>query len=282
MAKKKSPKSPEQALAARIAKKLGAIDGVVAVALGGSRARGRADRHSDVDLGIYYRAEAKPAIRLLRELADSLDDGTPLAVTDFGDWGPWINGGAWLTVDGTRVDWLYRELGHVVATIGECRAGRVSCDYQAGHPHGFHNHAYMGEVAYLEPLHDPTKVLAQLKALASAYPPALRKAIADRYLWEAGFTFETAEKPAKRGDVAYVTGALFRAAASLVQVVFALEGRYFVNEKGSVAEAGEMDAAPKGFAKTIEAILAAPGSTPAKLQASIERMHALYEAFGKS
>jgi hypothetical protein len=139
----------------------------------------------------------------------------------------------------------------------------------------------MGEIAHLEPLHDPTKVLAQLKTLASAYPPALRKAIEDRYLWEAGFTLETAAKPAKRGDVAYVAGALFRVAASLVQVVFAREGRYFVNEKGSVTEAGEMEAAPRGFAKTIEAVLAAPGSTPAKLQSSVERMHALYEAFAQ-
>ena len=38
-------------------------------------------------------------------------------MTAIGDWGPWINGGAWLTVAGTRVDLLYRELDKVRGVI---------------------------------------------------------------------------------------------------------------------------------------------------------------------
>jgi hypothetical protein len=44
-------------LARRIAARLGEIEGVVAVALGGSWARGEAHPGSDVDLGIRYRDE---------------------------------------------------------------------------------------------------------------------------------------------------------------------------------------------------------------------------------
>ncbi len=269
----KKAKSPAAKLAEKIARKVAAIDGVVAVTLGGSHARGAADDASDVDLGVYYRAEKKPAVSALRELAKELDDGgAPLAVTDFGDWGPWINGGAWLTVDGKRVDWLYRELGRVVQTIGECRAGRVTVDYQPGHPHGFHNHMYMAEIALAIPLVDPMEVIAGLQKLSHDYPAGLKRGIVERHLWEAGFTLETATKPAKRGDVTYVTGALYRAVSALVQVLFALNEKWFVNEKGSVDAIERFPIAPKNFPKTVERIFNKPGPD---LLASVKAIRAL-------
>ena len=69
-----------------------------AVALGGSWAPGEAYDGSDVDLGIHYRSEKPPPITDLRLLAQDLDDRhPPSSVTEFGEWGPWINGGGGLT-----------------------------------------------------------------------------------------------------------------------------------------------------------------------------------------
>ena len=134
-------------LSEMVAERLGGIEGVEAVALGGSWARGEAHPNSDVDLGIYYRPESPPRIEDLRLLARELDDRHPSdAVTGFGEWGPWINGGGWLTIDCRRTDWLYRDLTLVERTIEKCRAGHPSVHYQPGHPHGFHTHIYMGEV----------------------------------------------------------------------------------------------------------------------------------------
>ena len=80
--------------ARKVSARLGEIQGVEAVALGGSWARGEARPDSDVDLGIYYDPASPPRIEDLRRLAADLDDRHPLdAVTDFGEWGPWINGG---------------------------------------------------------------------------------------------------------------------------------------------------------------------------------------------
>jgi predicted nucleotidyltransferase len=74
---------------------------VVAVALGGSWARDEAHPDSDVDLGIYYRGRDRPEIEALRDLARELDDSRPRdPVTDFGGWGPWIDGGGWLVIGG--------------------------------------------------------------------------------------------------------------------------------------------------------------------------------------
>jgi len=271
-------KSGLEKLAAKVAKKLAAIDGVVAVTLGGSTARGAADAASDLDLGVYYRAENKPHVDRFRELAKALDDeGEPLSVTGYGEWGPWINGGAWLRVDGKRVDWLYRELGHVVQTISDCRAGRVGVDYQPGHPHGWNHHVYMGEIAECDVLQDPAGVLKAMKQLAAEYPEGLRRGLVERHLWEASFTLETVAKSPKRGDVAYVTGALYRCSAGLVQVIYALNRRYFLNEKGSVPAASDMKIAPENFEKRVVEALGKAGATPTQLAKSVESLRELVE-----
>jgi hypothetical protein len=82
-----------------MARALVAIGGVVGVTLGGSPARGTADAHSDINLGVYYRGDLDvPAVRVL---AGGFDRSAE--VSERGGWGPWVGGGAWLTVGGTRV-----------------------------------------------------------------------------------------------------------------------------------------------------------------------------------
>ncbi|WP_437852459.1 nucleotidyltransferase domain-containing protein [Sorangium sp. So ce363] len=279
-------------VAARVAARLGAIPGVVAVVLGGSRARGAGHPDSDVDLGIYYEPESPPDLAALRALARELcaggaeGDVAALArelhasaaedvVTPPGAWGPWINGGAWLEIEGHRVDWLYRDLARVRRVIGECRAGQVTCDYQPGHPHGFLSANYLADIHDCRPLFDPEGALAPLKALVTPYPPALRRALLERFLWEAGFAIDTAKKAGRRGDVFYVSGCLFRAAACLVQALFAMNERYLSNEKGALPRTRALSRCPQGFAGRVEATLAAPGEGAEALLASLGRMEAI-------
>lgn len=273
-----TPQDNQSELAMRVAERLGRIDGVAAVALGGSWARDQAHPDSDIDLGIYYHPDRRPSIQALRVLADELDDGgRPVTVTDFGEWGPWVNGGAWLQVEGNKVDWLYRDIEVVRLAIDECRAGRPTVHYTPGHPHGFHNHMYLGEVHYCRPLHDPVGDLSALKSLTEEYPPLLKRALVEKYLWEAQFALDTAQKPASRGDVFHVAGSLFRCAACLVQVLFALNERYFVNEKGSVRVAESFDLHPAGLEDTVSSVLAQPGSNPEELSASVRRFEGLLQ-----
>ena len=117
------------------------------------------------------------------------------SVTAVGEWGPWINGGAWLTVDGRRVDLLYRDLGKVRAVIEACHAGQVERVYQPGHPHAFVSSIYMGEVALCRVLWDPDTVLGPLKRQCDPYPAALREALIRTFFWEA--TLCARERPAR-------------------------------------------------------------------------------------
>ncbi len=266
-------------LAKQIAAHLGQVDGVKAVVVGGSRARGGARSDSDLDLGIYYHPSHPPALSDLRRVAQDLDDRhSGEVVTEFGEWGPWINGGGWLVVGGQPVDWLYRDLDKVRRVIDDCCAGRVTCDYQPGHPHGFHNHIYMGEVYYAQPLYDSLSTLAECKSLAASYPLRLQRAVVDKYLWEADFALATSHKSAARGETFYVAGCLFRCAACLVQVLFALNKTYFINEKGSIATVDTLAQHPAGFGATVTSALAQLGATSAQLETSIARLEALVQA----
>jgi predicted nucleotidyltransferase len=266
-------------LAARIAGRLIAIDGVAAVALGGSRARGTATATSDIDLGIYYHSGHRPSLDELGALAKELDDRHREGlVTAFGEWGPWVNGGAWLRVDGMAVDWLYRDVGRVTQTIEACRRGEVTCDYYLGHPHGFHNHIYLGEVHLCVPLGDPGNALGALKLLVAAYPAEMRGRIVSRYLFDARFMLETGRRSAARADVMHAAGCLFRVVAALVQVLYALNERYFVNEKGSVAEVESMPLRPTRWSANVASLLGATGTRAEKLVQSIERAEKLVVA----
>jgi len=73
--------------------------------------------------------------------------GREAQVTEPGAWGPWVDGGGWLIVAGTAVDWLYRDLDRVHAAWMDAVSGKFAFHAQVGHPFGVPDFAYPGEVA---------------------------------------------------------------------------------------------------------------------------------------
>lgn len=217
---------------------LAGAPGVVAVVLGGSRARGTATETSDYDLGLYFRRGRPFDTRALLEAVRPLvDDPETAAVTAIGAWGPWIVGGGWLRIANQKVDILYREIEAVDEVIADASAGRISMHYQPGHPHGFCSAHWMGEVALCRPLHDPEGAVAELRARTRPYPEALAKALIDKFGWEVGFSIDNARLAAARGDATHVAGCAYRALCCVAQVLFALNAQYLINEKAALAAA---------------------------------------------
>lgn len=263
-------------LVTSLVERLAAMRGVAAVVLGGSHARGRARPGSDIDLGLLY-AEADPfSIGEVRELAAAVDDSGAPVVTDFFGWGRWVNGGAWLTIRGQRVDLLYRSLEHIERVIADAEEGRYEVDYAQQPPFGFFSGTYLGEVAVAVPLHDPALRFAALQRRVAAYPEALRAAIVRDFLGAAAFELGAfAPKFAARADAYGTAACLSRAVNQLVMVLFALNRRHFLNDKTALAEVAEMEQAPHDFGPRVQATFDHLGGSPPQLQTAVERVRAL-------
>ena len=122
-----------------LAVQLAAIPGVVAVTLGGPRATNTAVEDSDWDFGLYYRGRLDPA--------DIVALGWPGRVFAPGGWGRIVNGGAWLTVDGTKVDLIYRDLDEVLRWTAAAGDGQFEIQREVGYVAGIATYVLAGELA---------------------------------------------------------------------------------------------------------------------------------------
>lgn len=100
------------------------IAGIDAIVLGGSHATRTANETSDIDIGNYY-DDTIFDLEAFKQKAGEIDDENRRdAITDPGEWGPWINGGGWLIINGTAVDILFRNTKKVIQVIEECKSGK--------------------------------------------------------------------------------------------------------------------------------------------------------------
>ena len=253
--------------------RLTAVEGVVGVVLGGSRARGEHTPDSDVDLGLYYQGDLDIAAlaAIARDVA-----GPDAEVTERGELGAmgrrrrlaggrtastWTGSTATSTASGRR--------GH------ERTAAPTTGTSRSGHPLGVPDFAYVGELALAVVLADPDGDLTDLRD-AITYPDALRTALA-RNLWEADFLLQIAAKATSRGDAAYVALCLSRAMLLCAHALHAHDRRWLVNEKGAIASAGRLPCAPTDFERRVCGVLGSVGTSPAELAATIENATRIVE-----
>jgi predicted nucleotidyltransferase len=228
------------------AEELATLPNVVAVALGGSRARGSHRPDSDWDFAIYYEGSFDPdALRGMRWEGE---------VSDVGGWGGGVmNGGAWLTVDGRRADVHYRDLDDVLFWCGEAEAGRFQKELLQFYVAGIPTYTVMAELAVNAVL---TGDLPRPE-----YPDSLAERAKVRWLTDARASLGYARAAlAQRGDV------LTAIANSSRGIVEASHSRLAGRSTWALNEKGIADAA--GIAGLAELLLSA--STPTELGAAID------------
>lgn len=250
---------------------LGKVPGVRAVALGGSRARGTHRPDSDIDLGLYVEADVD--LTALAEAASGWT-GEDVEIAGRGGWGPWVDSGAWLIVDGAPVDLILRDVTRVEDQCARAARGEFAFHSQPGHPLGFLDVAYAGEVATGVPLCDPDGVLVALAQSVTPYPDALRAAFIEN-LWQVDFLLNAATKGAKTGDAAYVALGGTTAAMLIAHAWHAAAGQWVTNEKGLVPNVARLPIDTSGFSAVAAAVLGSIGTTPEELLASIARLRGL-------
>jgi nucleotidyltransferase-like protein len=205
-----------------LAARLAAIPGVVAVTLGGSRATGTAAEDSDWDFGLYYRGRLDPAgITAL---------GWPGQVFAPGEWGDIVNGGAWLTVGGTRVDLIYRNLDEVLRWTAAARDGRFEIRREVGYVAGIATYILAGELAL-------GRVLAG-DLPRPEFPPKLRKTAPQAWSRLAAGALHFAGVYADRRDRVACLANLCQAVLATAQGRLAAAGEWALNEKRLVGRAG--------------------------------------------
>src|SRR5690606_42023795 len=149
-----------------VADRLAALPGVRAVTLGGSRAQGTHTPESDWDVALYYRGSFDPD--------DLRAVGWTGHVSEIGEWGGVFNGGAWLTIDGRRVDVHYRDLDVVEHELAEAKEGRFHWEPLMFHLAGIPSYLLVAELAL-------NVTLRGALPRPAGYPAALRRTAPGRW-----------------------------------------------------------------------------------------------------
>jgi predicted nucleotidyltransferase len=221
-----SPPAPPL-LATAIADRFAEVTGVLAVALGGSRAAGTADEGSDLDLYVY--AE-RPPTRAEREAVAG-----PAATEAAFELAFWEPGDAWIDGEtGATVDVMHRSPVRIEAELD-----RVLLRHE---PSIGYSTAIWHNVRSSLPLLDSTGWYARLQARAAVpYPEPLRRAIVAKnhpILRDAGFSYRhQIEDALRRRDAVAVQHRLTALLASYFDVLFALNRQTHPGEKRLVRHA---------------------------------------------
>lgn len=260
-----------------VTKALQGVSNVAAIVLGGSNARGLARSDSDLDIGIYYREASPFSVDQVRSVAERVCTvGSVPIVTGMYEWGPWVNGGAWIQTRAGKVDFIYRNLDQVKAVIEEGRRGIWRHDYDQQPPYGFRSVVYFGETFLCVPLYDPLGEISRLKEAVAEYPEPLKKRIVQESLWGAEFSLCFSRTFARSADVYNAAGCMTRVAQFLVHALFALNEEYFVSDKYASRLLEQFALRPRDFTTRLAGVLSNPGGDPTELCRSSELLSALW------
>ncbi|WP_338226128.1 nucleotidyltransferase domain-containing protein [Algoriphagus confluentis] len=238
-----------------ITNELKQVDGVKAIVLGGSYAIGMATKSSDLDIGIYY-SELNPFdIEKVREVAKNISNNDQPIVTGFYEWGPWVNGGAWINTTSGEVDFLYKNIEQITRTIDNSKNGIWENNFDQQPPYGFSSIIFLSETQSSHALYDPDNVVKNLKESVKQYPKKLKQSVIQQSLWSAEFTIWQAEKFAGKNDTFNTVGCLTRATKSIITSLFAINELYPMGDKRAISILEQTKIRPEFLSLKIDLIL---------------------------
>jgi hypothetical protein len=216
--------------------------------LGGSRADGTHRPDSDWDLGLYYRSsDGRFDPASLRGL------GHAGYVSGLGEWGPIMDGGAWLTAGAAAVDVLFRDLDRVESWRADAEEGRFAVLMQNGYVVGAPTYLPVGELATCQPI-------GGAPLPRPAFPERLAASAPGRWESRAAVALMFAATHAEAGDAVACGGMLAGAALCAAHARLTARHEWARNEKRLVRRAG-LDA--------VQPLLASPGASAEALRATV-------------
>jgi hypothetical protein len=147
-----------------------------------------------------------------------------------GEWGRIVNGGAWLTIDGERVDLLYRDLDQVEQWTRDAARGEYRLEREVGFVAGIPTYVAPAELAC-------SRVLAG-SLPKPGFPDALRERAPAQWRNLAAGALKFATGHAQRDDATACAGNLAIAALSEAHARMVERGEWYLFEKGLLNAAG--------------------------------------------
>jgi hypothetical protein len=229
---------------AQLVDMLAAMQGAVAVVLGGSRALESSDRGSDWDLGLYYRG----AIDLTALAARGV-------VYPPGAWGRVMNGGAWLQCGREKVDVILRDLDIVEHWTRRAETGEFEVDPLLGYLAGIPTYILSAELASCRVLRGEIP--------AARFPPMLMASAPPWWRFCRSFSLDYARMHALRGNLIGATGQAAKAVMEEGHAILCERGQWVCNEKRLVESAdlagvqalfGQVPFEPAGLVRWVDRV----------------------------
>jgi len=156
----------------------------VSIAIEGSRAKGYADRWSDLDVYLFSRTVLP---RPNRETVVSTILPNVRNVTSWGCDDPFVEGGTDFTFEDLRVECWHRNEASVEGKVHASLNGEIKRQYSPWAVMGFFDHAVLADIRCMQIVVDPQGTLDRWKKQVSSYPEALRRSLLHRFMSEAAF-----------------------------------------------------------------------------------------------
>jgi hypothetical protein len=142
-----------------------------------------------------------------------------------------MNGGAWLSLGGTKVDVLLRDIDVVEHWSARAREGTFEIDALLGYVAGVPTYSLLAERAV-------AVVLRGAMPPAGEYPSRLAETAAERWRFCSAFSLDYARMHAERGNVVGVVGQVAKAVIEEAHARVCAARRWVFNEKHIVELAG--------------------------------------------
>jgi hypothetical protein len=243
------------------------IEGVAAIALGGSRSIGTSSAGSDYDVIIFSERD---------EALDREAVGRSLERFD----GEWSGGGdtkslAEMSVDGRKCELFFRDMEVIGKAIEAARKGEIRRTFNPLHVVGFISTILVSYATYARPLWDPDGRLERLITSAFPYPEPLRERMLKTFMSEAKLALIHAGKVRSVQDIAHLMGLYARANAAWALVLFAANRRYPVIDKGGRQLVASFPLSPPNYEFRTAAVFRAAAAGDLKgAMGEANRLHA--------
>lgn len=231
------------------------ICGEYSISLAGSYAKGKADIHSDLDIFIYTEGilPYEEREKIIRKIADSNSDIYITKNIDMERWGGSID----FYYKEYKIETTLRNLNNLNEIVNESINGNIKVYPEFWTLGGYYNYICLSEIDFIKSLEDPYKIVSNLKERVKTYPEALKKAIINEFWWKSDFWLDNFHyiSAIKRKDIVYTSGVIQHTFHSIVQVLFALNEKYFHGDKKIELQLNELSFCPKELVDNIEFLL---------------------------